>query len=227
MTLSDADSRHCEDRECHTRHLYKRGGSFDDAEWQLCHGTGVSGVRRRSKAEVARRAAERSARYPAGTAHTDFAIYPVYQFNEEEQKVAKTPQTAKTRAQIARQRIRELEQELAFLSQFPEDNFPEHTVLLTQRTYTVSVPGTVTHNAYQEERIYTYVLLKTAGQWWMTGTNGHGINGASWDKVIEFIGEEREPFLYDVRTGKSVLLGEEELASNAVTGVVNAEGKIE
>lgn len=116
-----------------------------------------------------------------------------------------------SRAEVVQQQLRALQAEMAHLARFPEDNFPEHTVLMTQKTIKRPVParrpdGAFTYDPYNGEtwdKAYTYVLLKANGQWWMTGTNGHGINGASWDKVIDFVDGDD---LIDVRTGLSVML---------------------
>lgn len=129
----------------------------------------------------------------------------------------KMTQSSRSRKEIALARVRELEKELAFLARFPDDNFPEHTVLMTWKTYSKDVP--VPHDELRQYGIqgwaiekqdvtYTYVLLKAGGQWWATGTNGHGINGASWDRVIEFIDEDD---LIDVRTGRSVMLDSDDV----------------
>jgi hypothetical protein len=112
-----------------------------------------------------------------------------------------------SRAEVIRQQLKALQAEAAHLARFPEDNFPEHTVLMTWKTYTKDIPTQRTLNgAWMTEKqdfTYTYVLLKANGQWWMTGQNGHQINGAAWDKVIDFVDEDD---MIDVRTGKSVML---------------------
>jgi hypothetical protein len=109
-----------------------------------------------------------------------------------------------SRVEVVRQQLQALQAEMAFLARFPEDNFPEHTVLMTWKTFTkeLPVPGQVVWVTEKKDFTYTYVLLKANGQWWMTGQNGHQINGASWDKVIEFVNEDD---VIDVRTGLSIM----------------------
>lgn len=142
-----------------------------------------------------------------------------------EQGTKEVTKSARSRKETALARVKELEKELAFLARFPDDDFPEHTVLMTWKTYTKDVPHVigdpnVRHwQVEKQEFTYTYVLLKANGQWWATGTNGHGINGASWDKVIEFVDEDD---VIDVRTGKSIMLDAEtadELTSHPVAQV--------
>ena len=132
------------------------------------------------------------------------ALVKITPLKEKEQKVA---QSNRSRKEVALARLKELEKELAFLARFPEDSFPEHTVLMTWKTYTKEVPTQRALNGAwmceKQDFTYTYVLLKANGQWWMTGQNGHQINGASWDKVIEFVDEDD---MIDVRTGKSIML---------------------
>jgi hypothetical protein len=119
-----------------------------------------------------------------------------------------------SRAEVVRQQLKALQAEMAHLARFPEDNFADGTVLQVVKTYKRTVPvrsgvidsrGKFTWDPNSGEtvdQVYVYVLLKANGQWWCTGENGHQINGASWDKVIEFVdGDE----LIDVRTGRSVM----------------------
>lgn len=122
-----------------------------------------------------------------------------------------------SRAAVVRQQLQALQAEAAHLARFPEDNFPEHTVLMTWKTYTKEVPvphsstSSLSHAEWRTEKkdfTYTYVLLKANGQWWMTGQNGHQINGASWDKVIDFVDEDD---VIDVRTGLSVMLDSDDV----------------
>jgi hypothetical protein len=120
-----------------------------------------------------------------------------------------------SRAEVIRQQLKALQEEAAHLARFPEDNFPEHTVLMTWKTYAkdVQLPydsSTGYGCAPVEKRnfTYTYVLLKANGQWWMTGQNGHQINGASWDKVIDFVDKDD---MIDVRTSKSIMLDSDDV----------------
>lgn len=147
--------------------------------------------------------------------------------NNTEQGVKNVTKSARSRKETALARVKELEKELAFLARFPDDDFPEHTVLMTWKTYEKEIPISKTRDLHaniqwvteKQEFTYTYVLLKANGQWWMTGQNGHAINGASWDKVIEFVDEDD---VIDVRTGKSIMLDAEtadELTSHPVTQV--------
>jgi hypothetical protein len=138
-------------------------------------------------------------------------------FDETEKQVTPSERHEMTkpklsRAEVIQQQLKALQAEAAHLARFPEDNFPEHTVLMTWKTYTKEVPtqGAPLANpgVYQwvtEKRDFTYpyVLLKANDQWWMTGQNGHQINGASWDKVIDFVDKDD---MIDVRTGKSIML---------------------
>lgn len=117
------------------------------------------------------------------------------------------------RIEVVKQQLRELQAELAHFARFPEDNFANGTVLQVVKTYKRPIPLTQvvpgmrvtwdpnTTESYVDQK-YTYVLLKANDQWWCTGQNGHQINGASWDKVIEFVGDDE---LFDVRTGLSVM----------------------
>lgn len=117
-----------------------------------------------------------------------------------------------SRAEVVQQQLKALQAELAHLNRFPEDNFANGTVLQVVKTYRRPLPaGTIGQTGMPyynpdsptyEENSYTYVLLKANGQWWCTGQNGHQINGASWDKVIEFVDDDE---LIDVRTGFSVM----------------------
>lgn len=125
-----------------------------------------------------------------------------------------------SRAEVVKAQLKALQAEMAALARFPEDNFPEHTVLMTQKTIKRAWPTrrpdgvgyTWDPNTGETvDQVYTYVLLKVNGQWWMTGQNSHQINGASWDKVIDFVdGDE----LIDVRTGLSVMTDAETIADH-------------
>lgn len=120
-----------------------------------------------------------------------------------------------SRAAVVQAQLKALQAEAAHLARFPEDNFPNRTVLMLVKTFKRPIPARDDQGRFTWEKgetfdqEYTYVLLKAAGRWWMTGQNGHQINGADWDKVIEFTGDDE---LIDVRTGLSVMTDAETLA---------------
>lgn len=161
-----------------------------------------------------------------------FATPAFEEDTKKEEKVASA-----TRKAVIKQELARLQAELAHLNRFPEDDFANDTVLQVVKTYRRPVPQqsptgrTVfdPNSSVFAEQQYTYVLLKANGVWWCTGENGHQINGASWEKVIEFVGDDD---LVDVRTGLSVMtdalvdyIGEnnaaqvDEFLSNPSTGV--------
>ena len=131
--------------------------------------------------------------------------------------------------------IKRLQAELAHLNRFPDDNFENGTVLQVVKTYKRALPKprsteelwNFDPNAPTFDEVeYTYVLLKANDAWWCTGTNGHQINGVSWEKVIEFVGDDE---LIDVRTGRSIMTDavHEEVNGDAADGAGEAPKSVD
>lgn len=103
-----------------------------------------------------------------------------------------------TRRATIESRIRQLESELAELSKYGEDLFPNGTVLrfkyrfqsnrgptqLWTRTNSLDSPSWVLDDFTRpSSHWYTYAALKVRGGWYLTGKDGRH----SWDQFVDFL----------------------------------------
>jgi hypothetical protein len=96
------------------------------------------------------------------------------------------------RIEIIEKKVKELEAELARLKRFPDgDALPDGTVWSFIKEYRYDRHNRVYlgSDGVATMREFTYVALKADGLWWVTGQNKHSLNGASYEKLVEFIGK--------------------------------------
>lgn len=79
------------------------------------------------------------------------------------------------RTEVIKHRIKELEAELAKRQQFGEDEFPNGTVIKFKYRFT---------SWNIDPSFYTYVALKTADRWYLTGRISDMF---TWDDLVEFL----------------------------------------
>ena len=79
------------------------------------------------------------------------------------------------RTEVIEHRIKELEAELAKRQQFGEDEFPNGTVLKFKYRFC---------GEYSNTAFYTFVALKTADHWYLTGRIADMF---TWDDLVEFL----------------------------------------
>jgi hypothetical protein len=109
-----------------------------------------------------------------------------------------------SRREVIKARLRELEAEQAKYARFPNDDFPEGTVIKFERVFGMSWDEyEQMMEAYKNLRgpgpeptttAYSYVIVKANGVWYTSGPRGGG-HPRSWDGLIEWLGDQVGPMI--------------------------------
>lgn len=82
-----------------------------------------------------------------------------------------------SRRDVIAGRLRQLEAELADISRWGEDDWPDGTVWMVEASYQGS------------ETVYQFAVIKVVGRWWITGPRQHRIDGRRWDDIVAWLNE--------------------------------------
>jgi hypothetical protein len=86
-------------------------------------------------------------------------------------------ESASISAQLVMQRrMEELRERLTAFDNWPEDEYPEETVMLMLVKYNTS------------DKVYTYTLLKSIGKWFVSGRGNH--NYKTWEEIAELFADK-------------------------------------
>jgi hypothetical protein len=87
--------------------------------------------------------------------------------------------------ELDRQR-RELEDEIAKLVEFGDDVYPDDSVILFRKRFGSPRRD---HKTRELSSSFTYVALKVAGSWWLTGSSNGPGRRYSWEQLVRFLSE--------------------------------------
>lgn len=73
---------------------------------------------------------------------------------------------------------RRVEDEIASLTELGDDVYPDDSVLLFRKHFGWNDDG-------DDRRLFTYVALKAADRWWLTGRDG--TQKQSWNELVRFL----------------------------------------
>jgi hypothetical protein len=128
----------------------------------------------------------------------------------------------KNRKEIIKGRLEQLEQELVELSRFPDDNFPEGTVIKFDKVFgSWEEAGQIprAYPSYEQipnvyvvgvqygvgrHRVYNYAAIKVNGLWYTTGPKSP--KGYDWDDLTEWMGNGVREIIV-MQPHSSIILG--------------------